>query len=48
MSFAAAAQNYGMSELRQRLPDVSEAILHELLSWPLELLTRLLDRLSPQ
>lgn len=48
ISFADAAQHYGMIELRMRFPDVDEARLREMLSWPLQLLTDLLNRLSPQ
>ena len=36
MSFADAAQHYGRSELRRRLPGVDEAALGELLSWVLK------------
>lgn len=45
LSFAAAAQHYGRIELRRRFPDVGERTLGALLSWPLTLLSRLLDRL---
>jgi hypothetical protein len=38
MSFAAAAQHYGMFKLRRRFPDVRETTLKEVLSWPLDLL----------
>jgi hypothetical protein len=48
MSFAAAAQHYGMLELQIRFPDVSETTLKALLSWPLDLLNDTLNRLSPQ
>lgn len=48
MAFAAAAQHYGMFELRSRFPDESETTLKEVLSWPLDLLRDLLNRLSPQ
>jgi len=48
LSFAAAAQHYGMFELKMRFPDESETILKEVLSWPLELLNDMLIRLSPQ
>jgi hypothetical protein len=48
MAFAAAAQHYGMFELRERFPDVSETALKEVLSWPLDLLRDLLNRLTPQ
>ena len=48
MSFAAAAQHYGMVELRRRFPDESETTLNEALSWPLDLLRDTLMRLSPQ
>jgi hypothetical protein len=47
MSFAEAAQFYGMKELRRRHPDASNATLREVLAWPLEVLTDLLERLSP-
>jgi hypothetical protein len=46
MSFAAAAQHYGMFELRSRFPDESETALKEALSWPLDLLSDTLNRLS--
>jgi len=46
MTFAAAAQHYGMFELRRRFPDESETTLRGMLSWPLDLLTDLLNRLS--
>jgi len=45
MSFGDAAQHYGMNELRERFPDVSEAVLKEALSWPLEVLGRTLKEL---
>jgi hypothetical protein len=48
MSFAAAAQHYGMFELQMRFPDVSETTLKALLSWPLDLLDDLLNRVPPQ
>ena len=48
MSFAAAAQHYGMIELRIRFPDESETTLKKVLSWPLDLLDDLLNRLTPQ
>jgi hypothetical protein len=47
MSFGAAAQQYGMRELRERYPDMREGMLEALLSWPLELPRRLIDDLSP-
>jgi hypothetical protein len=47
MTFADAAQYYGMFEFCTRFPDVSETTLKALLSWPLEQLTRLIDRLAP-
>jgi hypothetical protein len=47
MTFGVAAQHYGMCVLRDRFPDVRETTLQALLSRPLDLLTRLLDRLSP-
>jgi hypothetical protein len=40
MSFADAAQHYGRSELRRRLPGVDEAALGELLSWVLTMMGR--------
>jgi hypothetical protein len=48
MSFAGAAQLYGMNELSERFPDLEEATLQKVLSWPLELLKRLIDSLLPQ
>jgi hypothetical protein len=48
MSFAAAAQHYGMIELRTRFPDESETTLKKVLSWPLDLLDDLVNRISPQ
>jgi hypothetical protein len=39
MSFAAAAQHYGMIELRTRFPDESEMTLKAVLAWPLDLLS---------
>lgn len=48
MSFAGAAQHYGMIELRERFPDIDEAMLKEVLSWPLEQMRCLLERLSSQ
>jgi hypothetical protein len=48
ISFADAAQQYGMFELQMRFPEVSDTTLKELLSWPLELLENTLMRLSPQ
>jgi hypothetical protein len=36
MSFGAAAQHYGMIELRTRFPDESETTLKKVLSWPLD------------
>jgi hypothetical protein len=47
ISFGAAAQHYGLSELRRRFPDVSETTLKEVLSWPLDLLSDTLNRLLP-
>ena len=46
MSFAEAAQLYGMWRLRIRFSDVSEATLKAVLSWPLDLLENTLTRLS--
>lgn len=46
MSFADAAQHYGMFELRIRFPNVSEATMREMLSWPLRLLEDLLIRIA--
>ena len=48
MSFAAAAQHYGMFELRSRFPDESETTLQAALSSPLDLLSDTLNRLSPR
>jgi hypothetical protein len=39
MSFAAAAQHYGMLELQIRFPDMSDTTLKAMLSWPLKLLS---------
>jgi hypothetical protein len=47
MSFAAAAQHYGIWELRRRFPDLSETILKAVLSWPLNLLSDLLTQVLP-
>jgi hypothetical protein len=47
MSFAAAAQHWGMDELRYRFPDAPEAALKEILALPLEILERTLNRLVP-
>jgi hypothetical protein len=47
MSFGAAAQDYGMWELRTRFPEASEAALKEILLLPLEMLERTLNRLRP-
>lgn len=47
MSFAEAAQHYGLLELQRRFPDMSETILKRVLSWPIELLGDVLNRLSP-
>ena len=47
MSFSAAAQDYGMWELKMRFPEASEAALKEILFLPLEMLDRLLNRLVP-
>ena len=53
LSFAEAAQVHGMFELQTRYPDVSEAALKLALSWPLEMLERLVislreDDTAPQ
>jgi hypothetical protein len=48
LSFAAAAQEYGMRELQARFPDASEAALKEILLLPLEMLDRTLHRLASQ
>ena len=48
ISFAEAARQYGMHELRMRFPEESDETLKELLSWPLDLLSDTLNRLSPQ
>ena len=48
ISFAEAARQYGMHELRMRFPEESDETLKEMLSWPLDLLRDTLDRLSPQ
>jgi hypothetical protein len=48
MAFAAAAQHYGMIELRRRFPDESETMLKEALRWTLDLLRDTLNRLSPR
>ena len=47
LSFAAAAQEYGMRELKMRFPEASEAALKEILLLPLEMLECLLNRLVP-
>ncbi len=47
MSFAAAAQHWGLDELRSRFPGVPEAALKEVLPLPLEVLKHTLDRLVP-
>ncbi len=47
MSFSTAAQHYGLHELRTRLPDVPEATLQTMLSWPINLFGGLLDYLLP-
>jgi len=47
MSFAQSAQHYGMNELRRRFPNIHDPSLGKMLSWPLELLTHLLSRVSP-
>lgn len=48
ISFAEAARQYGMHELRMRFPEESDETLKELLSWPLDLLRDTLNRLSLQ
>jgi hypothetical protein len=48
MSFAAAAQHYGMIELRTRFPDESETTLKKVLSWPLDHLSQVLISLLPR
>ena len=48
ISFAEAARQYGMHELRMRFPEESDDTLKEVLSWPLDLLRDTLNRLSPQ
>ena len=47
ISFAAAAQHYGMEELRKRFPDENEAKLKAVLSWPLELLRDVVEGQAP-
>ena len=47
MGFAEAAQHYGLLELQRRFPDQSDPTLKEMLSWPLDLLRNLVDRVSP-
>jgi hypothetical protein len=47
MSFPAAAQDYGMWELKMRFPEASEAALKEILLLPLEMLDCTLRRLAP-
>lgn len=47
MNFAAAAQHYGLFELQMRFPQVSEATLKEMLTWPLDLLDEALKRIFP-
>ena len=46
ISFAEAARQYGMHELRMRFPEESDETLKEVLSWPLDLLRDTLNRLS--
>jgi hypothetical protein len=46
MSFAQAAQHYGMNELRRRFPAISHTTRREVLAWTLELLKSTLDHLS--
>ena len=48
VSFAVAAQQYGMLESQMRFPEESDETLKEVLSWPLALLRDTLDRLSPR
>jgi hypothetical protein len=45
LSFAEAVEVHGMFELRMRYPDASEEVLALGLSWPLEMLECLLNRL---
>jgi hypothetical protein len=47
ISFAEAARQFGMHELRMRFPEESDETLKEVLSWPLDLLGDTFDRLSP-
>ena len=47
MEFAAAAEYFGMDELRLRFPDASDATLRELLSSVIALLRQTLDMLVP-
>jgi hypothetical protein len=47
VSFDAAAHCYGMHELGCRFPDISEALLQELLSWVINLLKQVTDREMP-
>jgi hypothetical protein len=47
MSFDAAAHQYGMHELSVRFPDVSEAVLQELLSWAIKLVKQVTDPQMP-
>ena len=48
VSFAEAARQYGMHELRMRFPEESDETLKEVLSWPLDLLSNSLNRLTLQ
>src|SRR3954454_5919496 len=47
LSFAQAAALYGMKVLRKRFPDITDDMLEQVLSWPLELLSRMVGRLFP-
>jgi hypothetical protein len=48
MSFNEAAQYYGLRELKIRHQDLSDATLAEILTWPLDLLPKMFDRLAPR
>ena len=41
MTFAEAAEYYGLRELRKRHPDLSDETLKVVLSWPLDVLRSL-------
>jgi hypothetical protein len=45
--FDDAAKHWGMEKLRSRLPDASDALLQEALSWPLSALDCMINRLVP-